>query len=203
MAEAIDAEELVVWAFRDQKIEAVARGMMPGMPTWSADSSIAQVLALGTRVDTSSAGSRFVAIHCKEDAAVVFDAVMQLPDEAKMLVVKHGRNGTRPEWHEEGPGEWVQPLDKHGKPKKLWRDPATQRGYLGMAPNELMGTHPAIVVEARRAYCVWWLGLCDLVEMLNVPFVLTDYVVRRPVSATPPWFDPDAQGRGSPMFYPT
>ncbi|SFV33213.1 hypothetical protein SAMN05216456_1922 [Devosia crocina] len=195
MAQTIDVEELVVWAFRDQKIEAVARGMMPSMPTWSSDSSMAEVLALGTRVDTSSAGSRFVAIHCKEDAAVVFDAVMRLPAEAKMLVVKHARSATRPEWHEEGPGEWVQPLDKKGRPKKLWRDPATQRGYLGLAPKELVGTHPLIVEEARRAYCVWWLGLCDLVEMLNVPFVLSDFVVRRPNDATPPWFDPEAKGR--------
>ncbi|MCW5722051.1 MAG: hypothetical protein KIS86_13000 [Devosia sp.] len=201
MAKAVDVEELVVWAFRDQKIEAVARGMMPGMPTWSADSSMAEVLALGTRVDTSSAGSRLVAIHCKEDAAVTFDAVMALPGEARMLVVKHGRTGTRPEWHEEGPGEWVQPLDKHGQPKKLWRDPAKQRGYLGLAPLELVGTHPAIVDEARRAYCVWWLALGDLVEMLNGPNGLADHVARRPKAATPPWFDPAAAGRADPVIW--
>lgn len=189
MPAAIDVEDLVVWAFRDQKIEAVARGLRPGTPTWSADSSLAEVLALGTRVDTTSAGARFVAIHCKEDAAVVFDAAMALPAEARMLVVKHGRTGTRPEWHEEGPGEWVQPLDRHGEPKKLWRDPAKQRGFLGYAPKELDGTHPNIVEEARRAYCVWWLGLTDMVELLNQPLVgLNEHIAHRPLAATPPWF---------------
>jgi len=188
MAKAVDVEDLVVWAFRNQKIEAVARGMMPALPTWSSDSSLAEVLALGTKVDTTSAGSRFVALHCKEDAAVIFDAVMALPKEAQMLVVMHGRNGTRPEWHAEGPGEWVQPLDKKGRPKKLWRDPAKQRGYLGLAPKVLVGTHPAVVEEARRAYCVWWLGLCDLVDLLNGPDGLVEHCALRPRDARPPWF---------------
>jgi len=202
MAKAMDVEGLVIWAFRDQKIEAVARGMMPSMPTWSADSSLAQVLALGTKVDTTSAGSRFVALHCKEDAAVIFDAVFALPEEARMLVVKHGRNGTRPEWHEEGPGEWVQPVDKKGNPKKLWRDPVKQRGFLGYVPRELVGTHPDVVEEARRAYCVWWLGLSDLVELLNRPFEgMTEHVALRPKDATPPWFDADAQGRADPVMW--
>src|SRR5690606_25068678 len=106
------------------------------------------------------------------------------------------------EWHEEGPGEWVQPLDKKGRPKKLWRDPAKQRGFLGYVPKELVGTHPAIVEEARRAYCVWWLGLGDLVDMLNAPFVgLTEHVARRPKDATARWFDPDAAGRADPVVW--
>jgi hypothetical protein len=137
-----------------------------------------------------------VAIHCKEDAAVIFDAVMALPSEARMLVVKHGRTGTRPEWHEEGPGEWVQPVDRKGNPKKMWRDPAKQRGFLGYTPKELVGLHPDMVEEARRAYCVWWLGLTDLVDLLNTPIVgLTEHVARRPVSATPPWFSEKTEGR--------
>jgi len=188
MAITIDVEELVIWAFRDQKVEAVARNMMPSLPTWSSDSSLAQVLALGTKVDTTSAGSRFVALHCREDAAVIFDAVMALPSEARMLVVKHARSGTRPEWHEEGPGEWVQPVDKRGNPKKLWRDPSTQRGFLGYAPKELVGTHPTVVEEARRAYCVWWLALGDIVDLLNGPDGLTEFQAVQPKDATPPWF---------------
>lgn len=202
MPKAMDVEDLLIWAFRDQKIEAVARGMMPGMPTWSSDSSMAEVLALGTRVDTSSAGSKFVALHCKEDAAVVFDAVMVLPSEARMLVVKHARTGTRPEWYPEGPGEWVQPLNRKGEPKKLWRDPAKQRGFIGYAPKVLVGLHPGTVEEGRRAYCVWWLAMADLVGLLNTPIVgLTEHVALWPANSVPPWFTPAEVERQKPQVF--
>jgi hypothetical protein len=188
MAKAMDVEDLVIWAFRDQKIEAVAARLAgPSAGHGSTASNLAQILALGCRVDTSSAGAMHMAVQCHEDAAVMYDAVMALPAEACMLIIKHGRSATRPEWHEEGPGHWVTPVDKHGRPKKIWRNPSTQRGFLGYAPQELVGTHPAVVEEARRTYCVWWLGLCDLIGLLNGPDGLVDHEALKPDGAMPPW----------------
>lgn len=190
MPKAMDVEDLVIWAFRDQKIEAVAARIGPprGLQA-SPESNLAQILALGCRVQTSSAGTMHMAVQCHEDAAVIYDAVMALPAEATMLIIKHARCGSRPDWHEEGPGHWVTPVDKHGRPKKIWRNPSTQRGFLGYAPQQLMGTHPAVVEEARRAYCVWWLGLCDLVGLLNGPDGLVDHEALKPDGSAPPWIN--------------
>lgn len=185
MPRVVDVEELVNWAFEDQKIEAVARRLGPPQLQRSPESSLAQLLALGCRVDTSSAGAMHLAVQCHEDAAVIYDAVMALPPEAWFLVIKHGRNGTQPDWHEEGPGQWVQPLDKNGEPKKMWRDARNRRGYLGLEPPYLVGTNPELVAEARAEYQVWHAALVELVPMLNSEMV--DHVADGPRSEREPW----------------
>jgi hypothetical protein len=107
-------------------------------------------MVLGTRIDSPSAGARMLGARCHEDAAVIYDAVMLLPPEAWMLAIKHGRNGTRPEWHKEGPDEWVRPVDKKGTPRPLWRDPPNRRGFLGYQPPVLVGTDPTHVEWVRE-----------------------------------------------------
>lgn len=186
MPKAMDVEDLLIWAFRDQKVDHVAKRLWPKEGTGvSMASSLAEVMALGCRVDTSSAGSMHMAVQCHEDAAVIYDAVMALPAEAWMFVIKHARSATRPDWHPEGPGEFVVPLDRNGRPKRVWRDPARQRGDLGPAPAELVGTHPANVEEARRAYAVWHAALLDLVPMLNAELV--DHEAIGPEAPAEPW----------------
>jgi hypothetical protein len=188
MPKAVDVEDLVVWAFRDQKVEHVAKRLWPTQGVaGSIESGLAQVMALGCRVDTSSAGALHLAAQCHEDAAVIYDAVMALPPEAWSLVIRHGRQGTRPEWYPEGPGYWAQPVGRDGQPKKLWRDPAKKTGYLGIAPLVLIGLEPRFVEEARRAYELWYMALIDLVGMLNGPDGLEDHEALMPTSAVPPW----------------
>lgn len=186
MPAAIDVEDLVVWAFRDQKIEAVARRLGP--PTGlqpSPESSLAQILALGCRVDTSSAGSMHLSVQCHEDAAVIYDAVMSLPAEAWMLVITHARNATRPDWYEDGPGRYVDQVDAEGRPKKRYIDPTNRKGFIGYAPPVLEGNDPLEVEEARRAYEVWRFALVDLVGMLNAEMV--DHEATGPAVAARPW----------------
>jgi hypothetical protein len=185
MPKAMDVEDLLIWAFRDQKIDLVAAAMRPKGPSGSSHSSLAEMLMLGTKVDTTSAGARHFAVHCHEDAAVVYDAVMALPPEAWMFVIKHAKSATQPDWHPEGPGRYVVPLDKHGQPKRLWRDPAKQRGDLGPMPAELVGTNPVHVEESRRAYAVWHAALVDLVALLNTELV--DHEAIGPAAMPEPW----------------
>ncbi|WEK04549.1 MAG: hypothetical protein P0Y65_20630 [Candidatus Devosia phytovorans] len=190
MAKTIDVEDLLVWAFRDQKIENVANGMRPKAPRGSSASSLGELLTLGTRVDTSSAGANFLgSARCHEDAAVIYDAVMSLPPEAWFVVIKHARTGTRPDWYPEGPGRWVTPLDRSGKPKRLWRDPARQRGDLGPAPAEFIGTRHSTVASGRAEYVLWYAALADLVGMLNVEMV--DHAATGPEAPLAPWNMPN------------
>ena len=185
MPKAMDVEDLVIWAFRDQKIEAVAARLMPSGLSASPESNLAQILALGCRVQTSSAGAMHMAVQCHEDAAVIYDAVMALPADAWVLVIKHARNATRPDWIEEGPGRWVKQVDKNGHPKKLYIDSDAKKGFIGYAPPLLEGVDPAEVEEARRAYDVWRYALIDLVPLLNAEMV--DHEATGPVVAARPW----------------
>lgn len=185
MAEFKDVEDLLVWAFRDQRVEAVASSLRPMQQGFSSTCSVGQVMALGTRVDTSTAGAMFVSDSCHEDAAVIYDAVMALPPEAWVYVIKHARTATEPYWHPEGPGEWVVPLDRAGNPKRRWRDPVRQRGDLGEAPPELHGTNPILVEEARAIYRLWYVSLCELVPLLNREMV--DHQASPPARSAAPW----------------
>ena len=189
MAEFKDVEDLLVWAFRDQHIEHVASSQMPSQGGWSATCSLGEVMMLGTRVDTSSAGANFLSARCHEDAAVIYEAVMALPPEAWVEVIKHARTATWPDWHTEGPGRWVVPRDRNGQPKRRWRDPVKQRGDMGEAPPELIGTHPRVVEEARAIYRLWHVSLCELVPLLNREMV--DHRATPPLRSAAPWVASD------------
>lgn len=190
MPKAMDVEDLLIWAFRDQKIDLIAAAMRPKGPSISSVSSLAEMLMLGTKVDTTTAGARHMAVHCHEDAAVVYDAVMALPSEAWMFIIKHAKSATQPDWHPEGAGEYVQPVDRNGEPKKLWLDPVKKTGFLGYQPHVLVGTSPGVVEEARRAYVVWRAALVDLVGMLNEE--LTSHEAIGPEAIAEPWMEQPA-----------
>lgn len=189
MAKAMDVEDLVIWAFRDQKIEAVAARLAGPRGSGSVASSLAEILALGCRVDTSSAGAMHMAVQCHEDAAVIYDAVMALPPDAWVLVIKHARNATRPDWYEDGPGRWVDQVDRDGNPKKQYLDPHAKRGFIGYTRPVLEGNDPAEVEEARRAYVVWRYALVDLVPLLNSEMV--DHEATGPGVDARPWESAD------------
>ncbi len=185
MPKAMDVEDLLIWAFRDQKIDLIAAAMRPKGPSVSSTSSLAEMLMLGTKVDTTTAGARHMAVHCHEDAAIIYDAVMALPPDAWLFVIKHAKTATQPDWHEEGPGEYVEPRDRNGERRKMWLDPVKKTGFIGYQPAELVGTSPAVVEEARKGYAVWRAALVDLVEMLNAE--LTSHEAIGPVAEAEPW----------------
>lgn len=165
----VDIEELLVWAFKHQGVE----NYVGALRSWgthsqgSLGSSIAQTLMLGARVDGGSPAARMLGARCPDDALTVYEAVMTLPPEAWMLVIKHARSGTEPEWYPEGPGRWVQPLDAKGEPKRIWRDPKRRRGDLGPAPSEFEGLSLALVEEARASFRLWHVALCELLPLVN------------------------------------
>lgn len=181
-----DIEFLLIWAFRTQQVEHFVGSLQSwGMPTGSLGSSLLETMQLGARVDGGGAGARMLGARCPDDALTIYQAVMALPAEAWMLVIKHARSATQPEWFEEGPGRWVQPLDAEGKPKRIWRDPKHKRGDLGPAPMVLEGTSPALVEDARAQYRLWHTALCELVPMINPE--LEKFVATYPDCYAEPW----------------
>lgn len=187
MTEVRDIEDLLVWAFREQQVEHFAQGLRPRGPSRNIGSMIAETLVLGTRVDNTTAGARFLGARCHDDAVVIFEAVMALPPEAWVEVIKHARTATRPYWYPEGPGKWVVPRDKWGNPKRIYRDPVRQRGDLGEAPPELIGINPLVVEEARAVYRLWHTSLCELTALVNRE--MTAHRAVWPTISPEPWFD--------------
>lgn len=192
MAEEKDMEALLAWAFGPQKVDRFVAGLRGGLvgPSASPASSetgLQQVLLLGTRVDSSSAGAKWVGMRCSDDALTIYEAVMTLPAEAWVELVKHARAGSRPYWYPEGPGRWVTPRDRWGKPKMLYRDPRRQRDPIGEAPPELIGIDPAMVEEARAIYRLWHTALCELVPLVNRE--LKGFRALWPAASPEPWYD--------------
>lgn len=193
MAEYRDIETLLAWAFREQQVErfvATLRGGAYGpapRPKSSAE-SLSQLLLLGTRVDSSSAGANWLGARCNDDALTIYEAVMALPAEAWVEVIKCARSNLRPYWYPDGAGQWVTPRDRWGNPKLLYRDPVRKRDPIGEAPPELIGIDPVLVEEARATYRLWHTALCELVGLVNRELV--GFRARWPAASPEPWLDP-------------
>jgi len=184
-----DIEALLEWAYREQHIEAAVRQLMPTLGGGSTVSGLLQVLELGTRIDSSSAGERFAGVRCHEDAAVIYDAVQQLAraglTETAGLLTLHARVGTRPDWCPGEIAEQVPVLDKRGNHKKLYRDQAKQRGFLGYAWEWSDGNRPDKVAHFRAQWTAWRLGLADVAKLVNGE--LSAFHATGPAVAAEPW----------------
>jgi hypothetical protein len=121
----------------------------------SSTDTLTQLLLLGTRVDTSSAGANWLGARCLDDALTIYEAVMALPAEAWVKEIKHARLNLRPYWYPDGAGRWVTPRDKWDNPKLFYRDPVRQRDPIGEASPKLIGIDPDLVEEARAVYRFW------------------------------------------------
>lgn len=106
---AIDIEQLLVWAYRDECVDRAAGGRVG--PSTSMTASIYNMGALGTRVSGGGASGTTL----PEDALRVEAAVDRLPMEQRLPVVRHASAGTRPDWMIR-PSSGLVLVDEAGEP---------------------------------------------------------------------------------------
>lgn len=173
----MDIETLVTWALRDQGLG------------WSRDSlsGLAQMMALGTMVDTSATvRAPSVALLTSDDALHVQDAINALPAEARALVWRYGRTALRPEWGEEGAGNWDQEIGADGRPRWIWEDPINRTGR--REPKLVfVGTDPEVIAAERAEWTLWREALLAMVGPLNA--VLLEHEATGPAAPARPWDD--------------
>jgi hypothetical protein len=169
----VDIERLVTWALRDQGLGWV------GGDTFS---PVAEMMALGTIVDTSHTGSHpTIGLLDSDDALAVKAAIEALPVAAGALLVRYGRAGLRPEW---GEGAYEQETDAAGRLRWDWDDPVNRTG--ARRPHMVfVGTDPAVIEAERAEYALWRQGLVDIIEPLNA--VMTEHEATGPAVLAEPW----------------
>ena len=186
--QSIDIERLVTWALRDQGLG------------WTGDlsggDSLAGLAELGTRVDSSSSGGLpppGVGLQTSDDALDVRRAIDQLPTDARVLVILHGRIGTRPEWGEDGYGLPAQLLNKRGQKRWLYRDPRSQRGKVGPALDWRAYDHHIAQIDFERAQWTVWR---EALVALRVLLVTTQkhHEPSGPLVLAAPWVSIEDEG---------
>ncbi|CAN7584693.1 hypothetical protein LJR016_004304 [Devosia sp. LjRoot16] len=171
----MDIEQLVTWALREQGLGwSAASGQDNG---W---------MVLGTRVDTSGYGAPppSAALWTDDDAMLVRQAIDALPAEIGALVLLNGRTGMRPDWCEEGEGQWVQERDGRGRPLWDWADQVNRTGEK-RARMVFEGTRAELVRFHRAEYTAWREGLVALVAPLNK--VMASHEAIGPFVSARPW----------------
>lgn len=114
----MDVEDLLVWAFREQQVQAVlgrsaaARAAGPAM-YGSVDSAanIARIAELGVKVDSFGAPSD--RIH--GDAVEIWSAVAHLPEAQAGAVAHYAQAGATPEWPGAIDLRWIPRRDTRGR----------------------------------------------------------------------------------------
>lgn len=179
LKQALDIENLITWALRDQGLGGSNAASKGG---WQ---------DLGTRIDSSgwSVPLPSAALWTDEDAMVVrqaIDALAALPGQgdAAALLIMNGRAGTRPDWCEEGEGQWVQERDGQGRPRWDWADPVNRTGEK-KARMVIEGTRPELVRFHRAQYAVWHEAMKALVTPLNA--VMAGHEAIGPFAPAEPW----------------
>ncbi len=177
------------WAYRIECIDRraglaqVALGRaLPGRASGTA--IIAQMMALGTRVDSCSMhiSALGAAAHLVDDALLVHDAVLALDSPggvAVVLVIMHARSGTRPPWHGAEAERLVAEVDARGRLVTLREHERAIACYVRPAVD------PAIVEYTRAEYGVWWEALAALTDVLRGR--LEGYEVCGPAAEREPW----------------
>lgn len=114
----MDIERLVNWALADQGLG------------WGGDRPAREDYSdYGTTIDDEAHGSHpSISLLTDDDALVVKAAIDGLPPEARVLVIRYGRTGLRPEGADEQLGDPVQLVDKRGRPRWDYANPANKRG---------------------------------------------------------------------------
>jgi hypothetical protein len=80
MKESLDIEQLLEWAYRTQCVDRSMAMMTPRGPAVSPAGGLGQYASLGTKIDNSSFAARPAGIRVPDDAAIIHDAVLSLPE---------------------------------------------------------------------------------------------------------------------------
>lgn len=162
MAEGVDIEALVGWAYRVQCVDRMA-GLMDvawgeaGPSFRSATHAMLDFAALGVRVDSSPGFVVAMGATAQDDALVIHDAVLRLPAEAFALVIAHAKGGSRPPWHGIEAEALVADTDRRGRVRVML---GTDRRPVACCLRHKVD--PALVEFSRAQYVVWWEALVVL-----------------------------------------
>lgn len=174
--ETMDVERLVTWALLDQGLGWAMHG--------DRGDDVAGFAELGTRIDTSGVRAPSMSLQSDDDALVVRDVILSLPNEAKNLVVQYGRIGGRPDWCEEGVGGMVQRKSANGKLAWMYEKSGDRRSPKKPIM-EWQGWRPEQVEFWRSEYSLWWQALADMVAPLNRK--LATHHATGPAAPCEPW----------------
>lgn len=175
----IDIEQLVTWALRDQGLGWDASG---------SSTLLGRFAALGTMVSGGMVADPSVALLSDTDAIVVRQAIDGLDREPRMLVLTHGRAGTRPEWHPEGMGE-PQPLTGGGGAVRVeYADERNRHGRAGVRLDMLAWSKRVEEVEHDRGqWTAWRWALLTLGAAVNGR--MSSHRATGPAALAEPWAD--------------
>lgn len=77
---AMPIDDLLVWAYRDQKAHRMAGGFSPRGPSASLAGPIGQMIELGCKVQGASFAAMALSDRTPDDAVIIHDAVLRLTD---------------------------------------------------------------------------------------------------------------------------
>lgn len=187
MRREIDVERLVVWSLEEGAGAEVAEARYIAHGGRSMTAVVAEIAALGVRVDGGGRGSA-CGSRAPDDALEVWAALSGLDREARSLVLHHGRLGTRPDTLADVRLGLVAVLDDKDRPKVSpgWdrnRHRLPRFCYLaeGWSADEIN--------RVRARYDAWRNGLAYLREVLKCRPLRSWRVVGPAAPARPcePW----------------
>lgn len=171
----MDVERLVTWALLDQGL---------GWSMFGEVDNGTRHEDYGTRIDTSGIGVPNPSRLSDDDALVVRDVILMLPPDTSCHIILHGRIGSRPDWCEEGEGEWRQRRAGNGRLAWHYEKPGDRRSAK-VPVMEFVGWRPQQVEVFRATYRVWWAGLEAMVPELNAR--LLSHEAFGPTVSREPW----------------
>lgn len=193
IVETLDIEALVTWALRDQ-----------GLGWGGRDSLVRDDYSdLGTVIDAGSTGSHpTISLLSDDDALVVKQGIDALPTEMRAVVILYGRAGLRPEGADEEIGEPEQLMDKRGRPRWRYDNPANKRGPKEPLLDVLGWTQKREAIRfARAQWTLWREALAALVGPLNAAMVT--HRATGPAAPEHPWDMPRPAVHGLAGFAPS
>lgn len=202
----VDIEALLVWAYRDQKVEradaggtvydAVLGGHTGGGDVRGAIDALRYGCMIGGGGGMAMSLAASAAVH--DDALVVHGAVRTLRRRVVELVRQHARLGTRPDCMARARPHLAAVLDDRDEPKVSSGWTAARRRIPQYCPVRLVD-HPDSINRARRTYAAWHEALSVLAgHFVSHPASLTRWRVAgfaAPARPAEPWAVPPIDPR--------
>lgn len=194
----IDIERLLIWTYQAQKAETVtlrrhgaAASVLRG---GSNAAAIANLMALGCRVDSPGQGERFAALAAGDDlnpdAEAVHEAVMAMGGDLSIEIRRCATSGLRPDWLPEG--QRLVGLESARRPGRARVDGIEYaKGRFAQYCPVRVENGPEVLAFHRDLYAAWWQGLAALAARLRAPGVLREHWPVGPAAPARPWVDAD------------